>query len=257
VPRRLGQHFLARQSVLEHIAAAVCEQQCDTVIEIGPGKGALTAHLLRPAARVIAIEIDPVLVQYLRSKFREESRLHLLEGDVLKTDLAQWGPVSVAGNLPYYITSPIVHRVLSLGRLLRCAVFLVQKEVAQRLTAVPGSRDYGYLTVQTQLLSIPELLSTVPAAAFHPAPKVDSAVVRLVPRTEPLVLHPGAFLKFAGVCFRQKRKTLRNNLIAAYPKELVDGLAEAGKRAEQLSVADLIAIYDRLQSSLAVAHRLS
>src|SRR5205085_9032780 len=136
---------------------------------------------------------------------------------------------------PYYITSPIVDRVLSLGRLLRCAVFLVQKEVAQRLTAVPGSRDYGYLTVQTQLLSVPELLFTVPAAAFHPAPKVDSAVVRLWPGAEQPFPDPGAFLKFAGVCFRQKRKTLRNNLTAAYSKELVDGLPEAGKRAEQLS----------------------
>lgn len=249
MPRRLGQHFLSRQSVLERIAAAVCPDKCDTVIEIGPGKGALTSHLLEQAARVIAIEIDPVLVQYLRSKFREETRLQLIEGDVLKTDLAQWGPVSVVGNLPYYITSPIVHRVLSLGQLLRCAAFLVQKEVAHRLTAVPGSREYGYLAVQTQLLSIPDLLLTVPAAAFHPPPKVDSALVRLVPRAEPLVVDPAAFLKFAGVCFRQKRKTLRNNLISAYSKELVDRLPEAGKRAEQLSVADLIALYGKLSTS--------
>ncbi len=246
MPRRLGQHFLARQSVLENIVAAVCPDKCDTVIEIGPGKGALTAHLLERAARVIAIEIDPVLVQYLRSKFREESRLHLVEADVLKTGLAQWGPVTVIGNLPYYITSPIVERVLSLGSLLRCAVFLVQKEVAQRLTASPGSRDYGYLTVQTQLLSIPELLFTVPAAAFRPAPQVDSAVVRLMPRAEPLLPDPAAFLKFAGLCFRHKRKTLRNNLIEGYPKESVDGLPEARKRAEQLSVAELIALYGKL-----------
>jgi 16S rRNA (adenine1518-N6/adenine1519-N6)-dimethyltransferase len=246
MPRRLGQHFLARQSVLENIVAAVCPDKCDTVIEIGPGKGALTAHLLERAARVIAIEIDPVLVQYLRSKFREESRLHLVEADVLKTGLAQWGSVTVVGNLPYYITSPIVERVLSLGSLLRCAVFLVQKEVAQRLTASPGSRDYGYLTVQTQLLSIPELLFTVPAAAFRPAPQVDSAVVRLMPRAEPLLPDPAAFLKFAGLCFRHKRKTLRNNLIEGYPKESVDGLPEARKRAEQLSVAELIALYGKL-----------
>jgi 16S rRNA (adenine1518-N6/adenine1519-N6)-dimethyltransferase len=246
MPRRLGQHFLARQSVVNSIVAAVCPDKCDTVIEIGPGKGALTAHLLERAARVIAIEIDPVLVQYLRSKFREESRLHLVEADVLKTGLAQWGSVTVVGNLPYYITSPIVERVLSLGSLLRCAVFLVQKEVAQRLTAAPGSRDYGYLTVQTQLLSIPELLFTVPAAAFRPAPQVDSAVVRLMPRAEPLLPDPAAFLKFAGLCFRHKRKTLRNNLIEGYPKESVDGLPEARKRAEQLSVAELIALYGKL-----------
>jgi 16S rRNA (adenine1518-N6/adenine1519-N6)-dimethyltransferase len=246
VPRRLGQHFLARQSIIEGIAEAVCPEKCETVIEIGPGKGALTSHLIQHAARVIAIEIDPVLVQYLRSKFRDDTRLQIAEGDVLKTDLGQWGPVTVAGNLPYYITSPIVYRVLSLIPLLHRAVFLVQKEVAERLTATPGSRDYGYLTVQTQLLSVPELLFTVPAAAFHPPPKVDSAVVRLMPRTELPVPDPAAFLKFAGLCFRQKRKTLRNNLIGAYSKERVDGLPEAGKRAEQLSVTELIALYAKL-----------
>ena len=248
MPRRLGQHFLARQSIIERIAAAACPEKCETVVEIGPGRGALTSHLIQHAARVIAIEIDPVLVQYLRSRFREDTRLQIAEGDVLKTDLGQWGPVTVAGNLPYYITSPIVYRVLSLIPLLQRAVFLVQKEVAERLTAAPGSRDYGYLTVQTQLLSVPELLFTVPAAAFHPPPKVDSAVVRLMPRAELPVPDPAAFLKFAGLCFRQKRKTLRNNLIGAYPKERVDGLPEAGKRAEQLSVADLIALYAKLST---------
>jgi 16S rRNA (adenine1518-N6/adenine1519-N6)-dimethyltransferase len=246
VPRRLGQHFLTRQSVLEHIAVAVCPDNCDTVIEIGPGKGALTSHLLERSARVIAIEIDSVLVQYLRSKYRDDGRLQVVEADILKTDLTQWGPVAVAGNLPYYITSPIVHRVLSLGPLLQRAVFLVQKEVAERIIAVPGSRDYGYLSVQTQLLSIPELLLTVPAAAFRPPPKVDSAVVRLMPRAELLIPDSTAFLKFAGLCFRQKRKTLRNNLIQAYAKERVDILPEAGKRAEQLSVEDLMSLYAKL-----------
>lgn len=247
--RRLGQHFLTRQPVLENIAVAVCPEECETVVEIGPGKGALTTHLLRRAARVIAIEIDPVLSQYLRSKFREETRLQIVEGDVLKTDLRQWGPLSVAGNLPYYITSPIIERVLSLRPLLLSAVFLVQKEVAQRLTGLPGTRDYGYLSIQTQLLATPEVLFGVPAAAFHPAPKVESAVVRLRPRGELIVSDVSGFLRFAGMCFRQKRKTLRNNLLAVYGKELVDALPEGRKRAEQLTIENLVALHARLSAA--------
>src|SRR3984957_7714926 len=201
--RRLGQHFLVRQSVLERIAEAACPEKGGVVIEIGPGRGALTSHLLARAERVIAIEIDPVLVQYLRAEFRDESRLTLVETDVLKADLTQWGTVTVAGNLPYYITSPILQKTLALGEQLIRALFLVQKEVAERLTASPGSRDYGYLSVQTQLLSAPELLFTVPAAAFRPPPKVASAVVRLVPRSgaEFRPLDRDAFLRFVGLCF--------------------------------------------------------
>jgi len=182
-----------RQSILERIAEAVCPEKdacpekTETVIEIGPGRGALTSHLVARAGRVIAIEIDPVLVQYLRAEFREEPRLTVVETDVLKADLTQWGQATVAGNLPYYITSPILEKTLALGSLLNRAVFLVQKEVAERLTARPGSRDYGYLTVQTQLASVPELLFSVPASAFRPPPKVDSAVVRLTPQSDPAV----------------------------------------------------------------------
>ncbi|MDQ6759046.1 MAG: 16S rRNA (adenine(1518)-N(6)/adenine(1519)-N(6))-dimethyltransferase RsmA [Acidobacteriota bacterium] len=244
--RRLGQHFLTSPALLENIATAVCPDECDTVLEIGPGKGALTTYLLQRAGRVIAIEIDPVLAQYLRSKFRDERRLQIVEGDVLKTDLRQWGPVRVAGNLPYYITSAIIERVLALRPLLVAAVFLVQKEVGQRLTASPGTRDYGYLSIQTQLLSMPEMLFAVPAAAFHPPPKVESAVVRLLPRAELSVPDVGGFLRFAGMCFRQKRKTLRNNLLAAYGSELVDQLPEGRKRAEQLTLENLIELHARL-----------
>src|SRR5919106_1356110 len=124
--RRLGQHFLARKSILERIAEAASRRPDKPVIEIGPGKGALTEYLLARASRVIAIEIDQVLVHYLQQRFRNRPGFSALHGDVLKTDLAQWGEVSVAGNLPYYITSPILQRVLGLGPLLLRAVFLVQ-----------------------------------------------------------------------------------------------------------------------------------
>ncbi|MDP3000499.1 MAG: 16S rRNA (adenine(1518)-N(6)/adenine(1519)-N(6))-dimethyltransferase RsmA [Bryobacterales bacterium] len=246
MPRRLGQHFLKNQSILERIAGAVCPDLEPTVIEIGPGRGALTGHLLPRAGRVVAVEVDRALADVLRARFGGDSSLEIVIANVLETDLAQWGPAVVAGNLPYYITSPIVEKVLSLGPSLRRAVFLVQHEVAERLAAGPGSRDYGLLSVRTQLLARVEILFAVPSAAFQPAPKVDSAVVRLTPqdRTGELGLDDAErFLAFAGLCFTQKRKTLRNNLAGTYGREALDALPEAGLRAEQLSVERLAALY--------------
>ena len=220
----------------------MCPAHEPLVIEIGPGKGALTRKLLERADRVVAIELDSDLAASLRSK-HDSSRLEIVEADVLDVDLARWGPAVIAGNLPYYITSPILNKVLGLSPTISRAVFLVQKEVAERLTAAPGSRDYGYLTVVTGVFSTPRYLMSVPPGAFHPAPKVDSAVVQLDLKTP----SPGDddFLEFASRCFRHKRKTLRNNLVARYPA--VAGQAESGLRAEQLSIGQLRDLYARVQ----------
>ncbi len=241
----LGQHFLRPVSILERIACAACAQPEPLVVEIGPGKGALTRSLLGKAGRVVAIETDPRLVGRLRETFAGAPNLTVVHGDVLETDLTQWGRAVFAGNLPYYITSPILRRVLMLGDSVARAVFLVQKEVAERLTAQPGSRSYGFLTVQTAVFAAPELLFTVPASAFQPPPKVDSALVRLTPhhRVEP---DAERFLEFVAMSFRQKRKTLRNNLAGRVDRRLLDGLPEASLRAEQLSLEEFRSLYRRL-----------
>ena len=253
--QKLGQHFLASRPILERIAAAACPDPTWTAVEIGPGKGALTDHLIPLCSHLHAVELDQVLVHYLQQKFHSEPKFDVAHADVLQFDLTQWGPVSVIGNLPYYITSPIVEKVLSLGPLLRQAVFLVQKEVAERIAASPGTRDYGYLSVQCQLLAETKLLFTVPPGAFRPPPNVDSAVVRLLPRAHPLVSRHAAFLEFASAAFRQKRKTLRNNLAAAYSKEILSEQPEASMRAEQLSVGELVGLWDRLSNLQQVTSR--
>jgi len=239
--------------VLARIAEAVCPAREPLVVEIGPGRGALTQHLIGRAERVVAVEVDPVLIPYLRHKFRDAPNLTVVEGDVLTTDLGQWGPAVIAGNLPYYITSPILSRVFALGNRWRGSAFLVQKEVAERLTAAPGSRDYGYLTVQTAVHAEARYLFTVSRGAFSPPPKVESAVVRLTPRdawADFGIDDRAAFLDFASTCFRQKRKTLRNNLAPRYGREKLDALPSMKTRAEELSIPELNAIFRALHSGL-------
>jgi 16S rRNA (adenine1518-N6/adenine1519-N6)-dimethyltransferase len=243
--QKLGQHFLIRGAILERIAAAACPTPVDLVVEIGPGRGALTEKLLKRAGRVVAVELDLFLVEHLRRKFAGEPRLQVVHADVLQTDLAQWGHAPVAGNLPYSIASPILERTVR-GRVPR-AVYLIQKEVAMRLVAQPGSRDYGFLTVETALFAAASLLFEVKPSAFHPPPKVDSAVVLLEPRGNHQIAD--SLLRFIGRCFEHKRKTIRNNLVGIYGKDLVDAWPEAGLRAEQIPPDHFIGMYARIAAS--------
>lgn len=242
--RRLGQHFLFQRTILERIAEAACPQREALCIEIGPGLGGLTECLLERCERLLAVELDPLLAGSLRARYELEPRFSLIEADVLDAELAGRGPAVVCGNIPYYITSPIIEKALSLGPELVRAVFLMQREVADRLVARPGSREYGYLSVCAQVACRVERLFGVKPNAFRPPPKVDSAVVRLTPHAEPLA--PPEFLKFVSACFQYKRKTLRNNLAARYGYEIADRLPHGGRRAEELSIDELLEVFDCL-----------
>jgi 16S rRNA (adenine1518-N6/adenine1519-N6)-dimethyltransferase len=248
---RLGQHFLHDRGVLERIVAALAFRPDQLVVEIGPGQGALTRRLLAAGARVRAVELDAYLAERLRQEFSAEPRFELIEDDVLNVDLAalaQGEQAVLAGNLPYYITSPIIRRALAAGRSYERAVFLVQLETAQRIAAGKGSRDYAYLSALTRMQSDPEILFRVPPGAFSPPPRVQSAVIRLN-------IRPGEdpnpeFVKFLEAAFRHPRKTLLNNLGGLYQKAAVALEPEAGLRAQQLDVEQLRGLWKRLEQRI-------
>jgi 16S rRNA (adenine1518-N6/adenine1519-N6)-dimethyltransferase len=223
---KLGQNFLRDQTAIRRIVAALGDISSQTVVEIGPGQGAITGHLAAQAGRVIALELDRELAPRLRS-FLGSDRVSVLEQDVLQFDFAaasaQAGQkLAVVGNLPYYITSPILLRLAECASVpeapgLDRAVLMVQREVADRVCAEPGSRDYGLLTVTVQMYGPVERLFTLPPGAFSPPPEVHSTVFRwrFAPRFQELGVEAHSFLHFARQAFAQKRKTLVNNLRAA------------------------------------------
>ena len=252
--QKLGQHFLASGKILEKIALAACGSGVALAVEIGPGRGALTTHLLAHAQRVAAIELDAELVTALLDRFRGETRLDLRQADALKADFSGpefscSGDCVLAGNLPYYAATAIILRYLRKPGQLRHGVFLIQKEVAERIVARPHTRDYGYLSVECQYLAKAEYLFSVPPGAFRPPPQVDSAVIRLTPHSPAAEIEPEIFLDFVSACFRQKRKTLRNNLASRYPREVLGGSLRTDRRAEELSIAEFMDLYRGLAST--------
>ena len=212
------------------------------VFEIGPGRGAMTALLAERARKVMAIEIDSVLAQGLQEDFQEESRVEIILADVLRVDFAalcrQEGIAQgfVFGNLPYYITSPILHHLFAQRDSIRAMGLLMQREVAERLTAAPGTRDYGYLTVATQIYSQPQIALAVPPGAFSPAPKVQSALVTFRMKAKfdrwPQETYD-EFLEFVKRCFAQKRKNLLNNLARYLSTEPDHAGARRGRQTRQ------------------------
>jgi 16S rRNA (adenine1518-N6/adenine1519-N6)-dimethyltransferase len=270
---KLGQHFLTDSAAAIRAVESLGDLLQSTVLEIGPGRGALTSLLARRARRVIAVEKDRVLAAQLRMHFSLATNVEIIEGDILAIDLdSLFGPkpgstrpgmevepqkVRVVGNLPYFITSDILLRLFEYRKCFEMMVLMVQKEVADRLTAKPGSSDYGLLSATAQLYSKVEPLFTLPPRAFSPPPKVYSTVVRLEPwtRLEKLHVDEDGFIRFLKLSFAQKRKTLWNNLKGEYePGALERALAKAKikptVRAEALSLEASAEIFRELAASL-------
>ena len=259
---KLGQNFLRDPHAIQRIAASLGDIGARTVVEVGPGKGAITEHLAAQAKHLIAIELDRELAWTLQERFSPERgfpNVTVVRRDVLEFDFAAaekdaGQPLLIVGNLPYYITSPILLRLAANAASLDKAVVMVQREVADRVTAKPGSRDYGLLSVTLQLYGKTEALFTLPPEAFNPPPEVHSTVFRwtFAPRFTELAIQEAPFITFLKHSFAQKRKTLSNNLRAAGRSST--NIAEAFTvakvppqiRAEALSVEELAAIWRAL-----------
>jgi 16S rRNA (adenine1518-N6/adenine1519-N6)-dimethyltransferase len=266
---KLGQHFLVDQSAAVRIAESLGDISSSTVLEIGPGRGALTSLLAKQARRLIAIEVDRVLAAQLRMHFSLTPSVEIIEADILAVDFDTiFGPkpgstrpgmnhqperVKVVGNLPYFITSDILLRLFEYRKYFDSMVLMLQREVADRLAARPGKSDYGLLSATAQLYTRIEKLFTLPPGAFSPPPKVHSTVVRLTmdPRLERLQVPQEDFIRFLKLAFGQKRKTLWNNLKFEYdPQVLRTAMERAGVkpnvRAEALSLEKTAALYRAL-----------
>jgi 16S rRNA (adenine1518-N6/adenine1519-N6)-dimethyltransferase len=285
--QRLGQHFLEDAGWREQIARAISVSPHSTVhsaisaasprgaspvdarsdqnqpycwIEVGAGHGEMTEHLVSTGAVVYAVELDALLVERLQRLAKKFTNLTVVRGDFLESDLAAIASgrrIHLYGNLPYYITSPILHHVFTFAELIDEIHIVIQEEVALRLTAKPETKQYGYLSVVTQLYTRPEFVLRIPRQAFSPPPEVGSALVtlRLPGERAKLSLHDEvAFLDFVKLCFSQKRKTLVNNLRPlANPDVVREVLAAHGlrtdARAEQLSVAEFAALHADLTAT--------
>jgi 16S rRNA (adenine1518-N6/adenine1519-N6)-dimethyltransferase len=267
---KLGQHFLDSPSHALAIVDALGDISASTVLEIGPGGGALTSMLARRARRLIAVEVDRVLAAQLRLQFAMSNNVEILEADILAVDFDSLlgprpgtttpgldlsaAPVKVVGNLPYFLTSDILLRLFENHRHFSLLVLMVQREVADRIAAEPGGREYGLLSATAQLYGHVEKVMNVPRGAFRPPPDVDSAVLRITmqPQFESLRVDSKPFIAFLQQSFAQKRKTLWNNLRGSYDEAaLRRALQTAGittsARAETLSLEQSAAVFRVLQ----------
>lgn len=274
---KLGQHFLASDDFAAQLVEALGDVSQNTVLEIGPGRGVLTSLLAKKVRRIIAVELDRVLAAQLRLRFGMFPNVEVIEADILSVDfdslfgpkpgLGRPGiefrpqPAKVIGNLPYYITSEILLRLFDYAKYFETIVVLVQREVADRLAAEPGSSDYGLLSATAQLYARVDKLFTLPPGAFAPPPKVHSTALRLTVAPQYQALGLGSdgkvedgFINFLKLSFGQKRKTLWNNLKSDYSElRLRAALGQAGvtasARAETLSLEESAALYRALREN--------
>jgi len=261
--RSLGQNFLVDHHYTQRIVDAVSPRAGETIIEIGPGQGALTGLLVESGAQVVAIELDRELIPHLAARFAGRDNLRLIEADALTVDFCrQIAPATsarVVANLPYYISTPILQRLIEQRECIREMTVMLQREVVERITARPGGKEYGYLSVLVQFFCEAERLFDVPPGAFRPAPKVYSSVMRLRVRSQPAasVRDQELFLEVVKSLFAQRRKTILNNLRAARGRlglrseeqilrALTASALEPRRRAETLSIHEIAQLADHI-----------
>ncbi|HXZ25265.1 MAG TPA: 16S rRNA (adenine(1518)-N(6)/adenine(1519)-N(6))-dimethyltransferase RsmA [Nitrospiria bacterium] len=251
---RYSQHFLVNRSLCRRIVDLARLTKDDRVVEIGPGRGALTSWLLERAGEVWAIEVDPTLAGGLRERIGRHPHFHLIEQDALRVRFEELpAPFKVVANLPYAVASPLLIRLLEARRSIPLMVLMFQREVAERLIAAPGGRRYGLLSIIAQLYADVRLELTVSPGSFRPPPKVESAVVTVTPRAEPAIPigDEAAFLRLVRQGFAHRRKTLRNNLGHAHlTSEECDALLhgagiDPARRPETLSLEEWGRLYER------------
>jgi 16S rRNA (adenine1518-N6/adenine1519-N6)-dimethyltransferase len=250
--KRFGQHFLTDRHYLGRIVAAIDPGPGDAMVEIGPGTGLLTGELARHVERLHVVEIDRDLAAGLRARFPAD-RVLVHEGDALEFDFATLpAPLRVVGNLPYNVSSPILFRMVQIADRLADCVFLLQKEVVDRMVAAPGTENYGRLSAMLQYRFLMAKALDVPPGAFTPPPKVDSAVVRMrpLPADRPRARDDALYASVVAAAFSQRRKTLRNATRGLVPEAAYDAAGiNAGRRGETLSVAEFIALADAARSA--------
>lgn len=255
--KRFGQNFLIDHGVIRDIVRAVHPQKNDVIVEIGPGKGAITQLLADSCDNISVIELDRDLVPWLKVKFEKHPNFQLFQADALQFDFAQLikpeQALRIVGNLPYNISTPLIFHLLTYSTQVHDMHFMLQKEVVKRMAAQAGDSAYGRLGIMVQYYCAVENLFEVPPTAFDPAPKVDSAIVRLVPHKE--LPHPATNFKtlekLVNVAFQQRRKTLRNALKQLLDPSIIEQLPiDTSARAEEISLAEYVAtsnLLDQLQ----------
>jgi 16S rRNA (adenine1518-N6/adenine1519-N6)-dimethyltransferase len=253
--KSLGQNFLTDPHYLRKIVDAAQVSDQDLVVEIGPGMGHLTRELVARARKLIVIELDDRLIPRLRDEFGSLPNVEIVHADALQYDYGSLpGRGKVVANLPYYISTPLIQRLIAHRDRFSTLTLMLQREVAERIAADPGGKEYGFLSVLVQYFAVPRLEFTVPAGAFTPRPKVDSAVLTLVMRDHPehAVADESLFLRVIKAAFSQRRKTLRNSLSQLdHPREIMDAVhaktgIDPGRRAETLSVVEFGILADFL-----------